>query len=705
MNRVYRYKVKQYLSEIQDDLVGKMLEYPRTLLVSGMGTGKTTLIDQCIVPIAKERGMWVVFVIPSVPQLLQMRMGGIETVCDGAGCSGNRMLYATTPDSMHKVMDMAQKKGKRVWLIVDEAHAVVTSSDFRPKFLEIEKYAKVADWVLRMTATPEPLMPLLEDDALNFGPMFEVRKECSRVVPLTILLADKIDGDTIYKIASGKYVEGERLFTHYNNIKENNIIARKLSQKITKKTHKVLVQNHQYTLFGDKPQFKTIDNTGTAVSLHAKNKQESVAQSLIAGELPSDVAIMCMTSVVKEGMNIYNDAPSTVIIANDNSLVQIEPVQISGRYRKQENIKEIVLVVKKSEAEKRGYFDMKKKYDEVIAISESAIDWVNLARGTDIEMADNMAKAAHLTFNDTTNSYEVDRIKVMAYVYKKYSEVIKQYPLRMKEILENQTAINFKVTIKEYKEPIDKDIKEEVKVLNKERKERFQAVLSKMVEYDDRSIQDILDHTVNRHAKEMQDVYDTMLEYHDTVDTTFKKALSQMSSFKDISPSTVFRKLVNTGPKEYQKTIDEMQASCVNEIIRKVGIEQAEITAQSLKRISKLSIIPRQIFIRKYIKQQTSDKHERIRLSKKFLEDLASRMIDEGYYKLDKKTRQRLKSYLEKAENAEDRAILREECKTKNLDKAVEQLNQDLMLIYNIVGSDNSTVQYNRISSVRYSNE
>ena len=697
--------VDRYISEVQDLLLEHVLQAPKSLILAPMGTGKTTFLEKCVVPAAKGLNKWVVFVIPGVSQLREMKLRAIETVCEGADCSGDRMFYATTPDSLHKVMNKAYELGKSVWLVVDEAHACVTSSKFRKVFLQIDKFAQKTEKVIRMTATSKPL------EGMELGPIFEIQRKYNTPVKLTLQPVKKVDADTIYKVASERYVQGEVLFTHYNNIKENKLLAEKLSQLIEKEEEKVILQESKQLSFDDDGSventelaFKMVDKTNKAVSLNAKNKDHAATQSLIQGEMPQDVAIMSMTSFIKEGMNILNDKLSTVVIVWDDTLTDVELIQTIGRYRLQENIKEVIVIVQEYTKQDIDYKPFETLLEAPLSAEDKMLDAIRTIALTDKAIAEDYAKGMNIIWDETINDWKICKLSIRNRVYNNYSGRLRKSLHIAKKELEANKAINLKVTIADtLEEPEDKSIAEEVKILKENEKAEFEELINEMLKLDDLTIKDILEHTVSGSRPELREAMEKQELFHSLVPTKFKEALKELIKYEEIDKVEAFRRLVTSGKKNYKPLIEQAQTIMVNRTIQREGLEVCKKKFEILRRNKETEIVPRIVFIRDYLKEAEK---KRGRLTTKLKRDLAEQLIREGYYghgttirKISKQKDPSIQQILEsecKHMNGKEKVQyanqkhteLREKLLAQfvrdNLDKATKKLNQDLNNIYSL---------------------
>ena len=659
-NNVHILSIQKYLAEVQDVLLKHILDNQKALLLAPMGAGKTTFLEKSVTPKAKELGKWVVLVIPGVAQLREMRLRGIETVCEGAGCSGDRMFYATTPDSLHKVWSKAKAKQVGIWLVVDEAHACVTSSNFRKVFLEIDKFAEIAEKVIRLTATAEPL------EGMNLGPILDVRREQNPTVKLTVQPVKKTNADTIYQVAANKYVQGEMLFTHYNNIKGNKFLAEKLSSLIQKEEEKVLLEDAKqlnFNAFGEiensEIEFKIIDKTNKAVSLFAKNKDHPVAKALVRGKMPQDVAIVTLTSFVKEGMNILNAKPSTVIIVWDSTLTFAELIQTIGRYRNQENIKEIIVLVQKAPAEWIDYKPFETLLEISLECTQKILEAITFTAKVDKKMALELAKTNSIVYNQDLDEWRICELSLRNRVYAEYSKRLRMAPSIIKKELEACAAINLQVQIADVlKDVEDNGIAEQILELKKEQKEAFAELSKKMLEYDDLTLQEILDHTVSAARPELKEAFEMQEEYHNIVRRKFKEALSQIVKYEEISTVEAFRKLVASGRKNYKPIIEEARTKMVNRAIEQEGLEVALQKFSIFKTKKDTEVIARIAFIRTYLKKVEK---KRGRIGEKLKKELAAELIKQGYYGYAQQVRK-----IAKEKDPNIQKIIESECKTKS---------------------------------------
>lgn len=686
MQEKYNLRVDRYLTEDAEHITDRLLSHDKAVLLASMGTGKTTLLEKHIVPRAKTNGRWMVFVIPSVAQLQQMSLRGVEVVCNGSNCSGDRMFYGTTPDSLHKVMAKAYELGKTVWMAVDEAHAVVTSSAFRRKFLEIDKYAQDCEKVIRMTATMQPL-----EDWYGLGPIYQVERQQMVEVPTTIQRVKQINVDTIYEIVASKYQEGESLFTHYNNIEGNNVLAEKLSKLIKVKKEQVLVESFQENLFGDMPEYTEIDHTDQAVSLHAGNKDNTTTRALIEGKSLDKVAIASMTSFVKEGMNITNDRKTTVVIVWDKTLTYAELLQTIGRYRLQENIKEVVVIVQAYDKQDINYVPYETLLEATMDAATKSLEAIESLARVDKDTAKDFADRLFIAFNEHTQKYEVNVPLLRNWVYQKYSTKLRMAPIIIKKVMESEFAIKLKVTIaQDVFDPESTELMSQVFEIKRKKEEQFKQLKAKMLTYDDSTLEEVLEYSVNRNRPEMKEALECMELYQKLAPPKFKKALKDMINIGKMEKVKAFRELAATGPKDYQEVLNERYARVINATIKDIGINEAERQFKYCKRDEVTELASRQVLIRKFFAEQEKKQG---RIGKKMKKELAEQLLQQGYYKLRSTNKKILQE-----EDKDKKKKLIEKLHKKNLAKAQEKLEQDIQYIYNTKKDSKGSL----ISSIKY---
>lgn len=660
MNKKYQLTVDKWLSEIAQQLMQSVVSSQnRECIITGaMSIGKTTFIKETVAPTVKNlKDRWLVLVLPGVIQLYQLNEDGIPIVCDGYRFN-DTYSTGTTPDSLPKIINRAKELNKKVWLVVDEAHAIITSSSFRKSFLNIRRYAKECEQVLYMTATDEPLI------GMDMGDTYEITRRNSPEVPVTILEVDKLNVDTVYKVVADKYDGEGVVYTHWNDINNNNLLATKLEGLCRVKEKHVLVEEFQENLLGNLPKYKILNDTKQAVSLHAKNKDHPVTQGLIKGNIPEEVAIMCMTSFVKEGLNISNKPKAKIVIVWDKGLSYAGLMQIIGRYRKQDNIESITVLVTEVEKAKKGKCSSFEDWLENVEARdayEKINQALNILHKTGSLAVKDVLKGSASIYDEETDSYVISEEILRGKLYADYCNELRRFPTILKKKMEHDPAINLKVSIETLEPVLDTELADMLKMTKKEQLQIFQDAVAQICVYDNQTIEEILTNTIDQRRFENREAIENMEIYHQLVGKKFLERLECIERYCEMEKAEAFKFVVSSDEDLIDKTIAEQRAIDVNRVINSEGIESSYKTLGKLKKRS-AKPIARQVFVR-YQLQDLEPKQGR--LSKKRLKLLAQQMIDEGYYS----------------------------GKKINLEKALPMLEQDLQLVYH-VGTDKNGYKF-----------
>lgn len=180
----YRYFDKLYLSRVKDlndllkinepirevinlksrylsmNVIDKLLQYNKSLLIAPTGIGKTTTIfNYCL--LCQEPNVKYVISCPNKIQNSQNEntFEGIQAIIKGVKINYDVNVYSVVYDRTHELVSSLKDKGYKVILIIDEAHNLVYSKGFRKSAIKkLLKAEYEADKSFRTTATADTII-------------------------------------------------------------------------------------------------------------------------------------------------------------------------------------------------------------------------------------------------------------------------------------------------------------------------------------------------------------------------------------------------------------------------------------------------------------------------------------------------------------------------------------------------------------------
>lgn len=559
------FKINNFLAEEQNEILKAIHNSKKSLLDSPMGTGKTRLIKD----INTDKNIVTVIVNPSVGKLKQMDAeynilpvyGGLQ-YCD-------ENIVCVTPESLKR--KVISKLNKPFILVVDEAHEIYSSYNFRKSFADIKDVEKLAKRTIYMTATPDIL-----EETEEFDSIIRVRKPKQTGLSTKIIETNKLSIDEKIALIKDYLNKYSLVVFHNDNKKENEAITEMLNKELKIKVKHD--ENFQENLLGIEPEYE-IQTKDTAVAVDASKKENKTFEELTkTSKIDKDVRLFCTTSCIQAGLNINNDRDTAIIYTcNSESFKLVNFIQASGRYRVKENIKEIILLKRHLDKRDMSFRNFSTIYDDHVEIYKDYQKAENkmLKKYGKKYLNDELAQKSGLMFNKETNQYEIDYHQTKAEAHRIYNKSLLYYPEILKKELENNSSIKLSVTIEQYNPPeLDPEIKEQIKLKRKLAKEIFKDTTTKMLEYDDDTILQILEYKIDKRKKANQSLIDIMNNYHDNVSTTFKNVLNSVMSIQEIDKAQAFRFIMKFETlQEVKNQILITQVHKVNADIKVMGID------------------------------------------------------------------------------------------------------------------------------------
>lgn len=341
MNLTYR----EFISEVCEDLKDIFMSKGKYLVVGGTGGGKTYAtmeIFKTLSRIYTDR----VFIIacPNRIQNLQNQQYGVTAVVGGKivdrAFTTSSMVYDKAEDILN---NFHLYKDYKITLVVDEAHQLIYSKNFRRKAIQsILKLEEKCNTVIHMTATPRANKIIYDyDEVINLVPW----KEINNVTNLGILKSK--DGLTaLYEAINLNIKKDKKILIFLNN-----------KEKINE------IKLHLQKLFKDK----------TIGTVDADDKKgNDIFNSIVEDSLiPSKYDIVLTTSVLECGTNINNLNYTPIMYIDSNLHFNLDSIaQQIARFRKKVDL---ALLVFKEPAPIEN-FRFKKLIDIVDSVSKEILE-------------------------------------------------------------------------------------------------------------------------------------------------------------------------------------------------------------------------------------------------------------------------------------------------------------------------------------------
>lgn len=142
------------------NIIDKLMDYKKSLLIAPTGKGKTTAIFSYALKNDKENVKYVI-TCPNKVQNTQNEntFEGVQAIVKGVKIDFDINVYSVVYDRVDEVTRSLNDRGYKVILIVDEAHNLVYSKDFRKRAIKKLLNAEIeADKSIRVTATADTII-------------------------------------------------------------------------------------------------------------------------------------------------------------------------------------------------------------------------------------------------------------------------------------------------------------------------------------------------------------------------------------------------------------------------------------------------------------------------------------------------------------------------------------------------------------------
>lgn len=549
-------KIDNYITEknnkIADEILFSVLDKKqKILLVSPMKTGKTTFVMKYLSNILKASDIQLIFVTPVKSLMNDIKNKYPHSIkCNGNVKEiklNNNAPVLTTPESMHKVINVCEEENKEFFIVYDEIHQIVINANFREKlknpFLYYEN--KLCIGLLGMTATPEPLKNIKFDERFLITP-----KEKFIQADKTIIVKDftKNIDNMLNFIKKIKYENPNRLVvSRINNKDDIKLIKEKL--------------NNCVSWYRAKDERKESEQYLSNMEL---------LEDVLNGHNIENVDYLLCTSLVDVGIEIQLKEKPIVIDFIDNTSTIIDDIQFVGRFR--QGIKQLYLVGKlNKEKPITKPLDLKSEYNKQLEETKEFIKVTNKIKDRVIGdiTKDVIGIKSVLSENDDI-LYEIDEYSLMQNVFKRYINFHLQTAIYLKLFLEKHQTFNTKeIQITSYN---DLNISESDE-LKKEKKELKEYIKNQEKEFYNGIKELNLDNEILK-----------MILNIDDIDN---KDLWKIKKYDDICNRWKHEEL-----EEYRKRYKQ-----VSEILENTKVNQIEILEIALKKEKVKKLIEQKRYI------------------------------------------------------------------------------------------------------------
>ena len=286
---------------IEAKTIKPLLQYGElNLLVAPTGAGKTYSIMEVMKQLSKENTTTsYIIACPNRIQNIQNKKYGVSVWVGGVEKEYNLRTVSMVYDLAEQTIKQCESEGRKVVLIVDEAHQLIDAYDYRKKaikgLLDLIKNHTVKRTLL-ITATPQKINERL--GIFNYNYSYYIRyndeNKVKNVNTLKVIVCKNKENALIDIINKNKK-QGIVSVVELNNIEEHGFFELLL----TKRGFKV-------------------------ESLHSKNKNyiyDSIIQKDI---IPAGVDVLLTTSMLQCGTNIKNTNVSFIAIPNKPSYLDLD---------------------------------------------------------------------------------------------------------------------------------------------------------------------------------------------------------------------------------------------------------------------------------------------------------------------------------------------------------------------------------------------
>jgi len=308
-------KYDKYISEFIEVITEVLTSYVKSLIIAEAGGGKTYTIIFIARKLIKEEGTYVIMANPNNVQCVQnFTTYGVAALIGGTKVTKGDRIICCVFDKVLETVESVKKLGaKKIILVVDEAHHLIDSQNFRGgalrQFEEIDRRGLV-DHTIHMTATP---LGLFEND---YDKIIEFQRNKKY---------NNIKNTFIYETKGGIENIANLVYTNHKAEIKNNPLSIVRCQSVIK-CHKLA---------------KLLILKGLKVSiLNSQNKKTSEIFKEISNNsmITANFDVVLTTSVLDCGTNINNDGVGRAILAyyatngkNDFMFNSIK--QFSARFR------------------------------------------------------------------------------------------------------------------------------------------------------------------------------------------------------------------------------------------------------------------------------------------------------------------------------------------------------------------------------------
>ena len=310
------------------------------LLEAPTGAGKTYLIQQAFKELSKiHTDRLFILACPNRIQNLQNEntyrlvalVGGESFKTLNTNCIS--MVY----DKTYDILDYYRANFNDITLVIDEAHQLIYSNNFRGQALkQLKELQDIATTTIHLTATSRANRLVY-----NYKKIIECKQgiNTNKIDNLKILNVNRSNIDNVLmKLIELEIKENKKIIIHINHIEKINDI-------------------YQYL----------INNNYRVDYLDSSKKECELFNYIVNNSLiPDDVDILLTTNVLEVGTNILNNNVTSIYYLPNNNYINIDSIiQALNRVRtKQNNC--YILLNKNNMQQVEGYKSMQSIYDDLL---------------------------------------------------------------------------------------------------------------------------------------------------------------------------------------------------------------------------------------------------------------------------------------------------------------------------------------------------
>lgn len=281
------FQFKKYIYEFSDEIRKLINTKGIHLIRAAAGGGKTYSIANICKQLAKvNKDTVYVIACPNRIQNIQNRGYTIHSLVGKEDVPDSARVISMVYDKADSIITQFIDKGKKVVLIIDEAHQLIDSKVFRKRAIQmLSSLADKCETVIHMTATSRKLTHIYSYSEVM---TFESIEDISNINNFEIIQAEDLHATLISEIKKNK-TKGIVPLVHLNDIDG----LKSYEEFLTAKGYKIglITSNHK-----NESLFLTIANKGI---------------------IPDGYDVILTTSVLEVGTNVFNTNIIPIKIVNN----------------------------------------------------------------------------------------------------------------------------------------------------------------------------------------------------------------------------------------------------------------------------------------------------------------------------------------------------------------------------------------------------